>query len=140
MSYTKIWIHAVFGTKRRHPYLTGRIKKEVINHIFQNAVEKGITISKINGISDHLHCLIRLHPKQCPADVLQLIKGESGHWLNENKLCKTKFAWSVRYYAVSISEKDVEAVKRYICNQEYHHRKKSFKEEVEELFGIPYED
>ena len=60
--------------------------------------------------------------------------------MNENKLCKTKFAWSVRYYAVSISEKDVDTVKRYIRNQEYHHRNKTLKVEVEELFGVQYED
>ena len=140
MSYTKIWIHAVFGTKRRYPYMSGSIKKAVINHIFQNADEKGIIISKINGMPDHLHCLIRLHPKQCVSDVLQLIKGESGHWLNENRSCKSKFGWSVKYYAVSISEKDVEAVKKYIRDQEYHHCNKTLQQEVEELFGVPYED
>jgi len=67
---------------------------------------------------------------------MQLIKGESSFWINQNKLVPGKFEWAVEYYAVSVSESDVERVRKYIRNQEEHHRKKSWDEEVDEFVRI----
>ena len=60
---------------------------------------------------------------------MQLIKGESSHCINKNGLCKTKFAWQDEYFAVSVSETNMEGVRKYIANQEEHHKKRSFDEE-----------
>ncbi len=62
MSYVKIWIHAVWGTKKRHPFLTDKVKSEVIRHIKDNAKIKKIYIDSINGYTEHLHCL---HTLKC---------------------------------------------------------------------------
>ncbi len=64
---------------------------------------------------------------------LQLIKGESSFWVNKNKLTKVRFAWQDDYWAVSVSESHFKSVKQYIQNQEDHHNKKSFKEEIDLL-------
>lgn len=44
-------------------------------------------------------------------------------------LCRTKFEWQDEYFAVSVSETILESVRKYIANQEEHHRTKSFDEE-----------
>jgi len=62
---------------------------------------------------------------------MQLIKGESSFWINKNALCKTKFGWQDEYFAVSVSETNLEAVRRYIASQEQHHRSISFDHEFE---------
>ena len=67
------------------------------------------------------------------AKTLQLIKGESAHWVNEERVIPVKFEWANEYYAVSVSESVLESVRAYIDNQEAHHTKATFAEEVEEF-------
>ncbi len=64
---------------------------------------------------------------------MQLVKGESAFWINKNKITDLKFEWADEYYAVSVSESMLYKVRSYIKNQESHHRKKSYSEEVEVL-------
>jgi putative transposase len=133
MSFLKIWIHLVFSTKNREPFLTKDIRYKVHQHIIENCKEKDIFIIAVNGYTDHLHCLISLGKEQSIAKIAQLIKGESSFWINKNEICKTKFSWQDDYFAVSVSESQVGTVKKYIQNQEAHHSKSTFSNEVDEF-------
>lgn len=134
MSWVRVWIHLVFSTKNREPFLNSKeIRKKVFQHIKQNAEEKGIWLDCINGFNDHVHCLISLHKDQTISKVAQLIKGESSFWINQNKITDQKFIWQDDYWAVSVSESHLNELRKYIYQQEYHHTKKAFVEEVEEL-------
>ena len=57
------------------------------------------------------------------------IKGESSHWLNEQKLLKAKFNWQRGFGVFSVSESNVKDVRNYILNQKEHHSKISFMKE-----------
>jgi putative transposase len=131
MSFVKIMIHAVWGTKNRTPLLTDEVRQKAIRHIIENAKTKQIYIDSINGHSDHLHCLFGLNADMSVAKVMQLIKGESAFWINKQKLTKTKFEWADEYFAVSVSESIIDKVRSYINNQEDHHKKITFTEEYE---------
>ncbi len=122
MSRVNIWIHAVWGTKRRLPYLAN-FKETMINHIRENAIKKNIFIDRIDGDVDHLHCLFKLNATMSVSRVMQLIKGESSCWANKNKIFRNKFEWCDDYYAASVSESDLDRVRRYIDNQAEHHKK-----------------
>ena len=130
MSFVKIWVHLVFATKNREPLLPKEIRYDVHKHIMSNCKEKEIFLQAINGYTDHIHCLISLGKDQSISKVSQLIKGESSFWINKNKITKEKFMWQDDYFAVSVSESQVEQVVRYIKNQEAHHAKKSFKKQL----------
>ncbi|MCQ9637149.1 IS200/IS605 family transposase [Chryseobacterium sp. WG14] len=134
MSFIKIFIHLVFSTKNRDPFLnTFDVRIKVWKHIKEYATQKGIFLDMINGYSDHCHCLISLGSDQNIEKIVQLIKGESSYWINKNKFTKDKFSWQDEYFAVSISESMVDQVRNYIKNQERHHQKKSFTEEYLEF-------
>jgi putative transposase len=133
MSYVKIWIHCVWGTKKRTPFLTQENLVPILSHIRENAVKKGIYINFINGHKEHIHALLSLNPKQCIADVLQLIKGESSFWMNKNNICKGKFEWADEYFAVSISHSQLDSVRDYIKMQAEHHKLKTWDEECGEF-------
>ncbi len=133
MSFVKIWVHLVFSTKNRIPLLHQEIRYDVYKHIMQNCKEKEIFLQAINGYTEHLHCLISLGKDQTISKVTQLIKGESSFWINKNNLTKEKFMWQDDYFAVSVSESHADRVINYIKNQEAHHAKKSFNDEVEEF-------
>ncbi len=62
-----------------------------------------------------------------------VLKGESSHWINSEKLTSTHFAWQGGFGAFSVSESLVGKVRRYNAAQDDHHRKRSFTEEVEEF-------
>lgn len=126
-------IHAVWGTKKRLPYLSKDIRILVIEHIRQNAKTKGIYIDRLNGHTEHLHCLMALNADMTIAKAMQLIKGESAFWINKEKITKTKFEWADEYYAVSVSESALGRVRAYIDGQEAHHAKKTFQQEHEEF-------
>ncbi|MCK7539480.1 MAG: IS200/IS605 family transposase [Marinilabiliales bacterium] len=133
MGYIKIWVHLVWTTNRREPFLTNEFRQDIFSHILENAKEKGIYIDFINGYHDHVHCLISLGSGQNIDKILMLLKGESSHWINKNKLLPKKFAWQEEYFAASVSESAVNRVREYIKNQEIHHAKKSFNDEYREF-------
>lgn len=133
MAYVKIWIHAVWGTKNRYPYLTKEIKEKVIAHIKENAKKKEIYIDSINGHTDHLHCLLGLNTDMSISKALQLIKGESAFWMNKEKITPQKFEWADEYYAASVDETSLVRVRAYIQNQEEHHQKKTLMMEYEKF-------
>jgi len=113
--------------------LTKEIRQRVFNHIRENALRKNIYIDFINGYVEHIHCLLSLGSGQNIDNILMLLKGESSHWINEQKLLKEKFEWQKEYFAVSVSESAVNRVRDYIKNQENHHNKKAFIHEYQEF-------
>jgi len=131
MSWVRIWVHLVFSTKDRIPFLNSNdIRRKIFEHIIQNAKEKDIWLDSINGYTDHVHCLLSLNKDQSISKVSQLLKGESSNWINKNKIVSSKFLWQDDYWAVSVSEGHIESVRNYIKQQDEHHKIKSFDEEV----------
>ena len=134
MPFIKIYIHLVFSTLDRKPFLNSKdLRVKVWKHIKENATEKGIFVDMINGYSDHCHCLISLSSNQSIEKIVQLIKGESSFWINKNNLTSEKFHWQDEYFAVSVSESRIDQVRNYIINQEKHHLKKTFSDEYLEF-------
>jgi putative transposase len=105
--------------------------------------EKGIYM-KINYFNaDHTHALIDLPTNLTIEQVIQLLKGSSSHWINQNHLIKGRFAWGRGYGAFSVSHSDVSRVANYIARQEEHHRKRSFAQEYAifiDRYGLEWRD
>ena len=135
MPFIKVYIHFVWSTKNREPFLDSKdFRQRVWLHILENARVKGVFIDCINGYTDHCHCLISLGVDQNIQKIMQLIKGESSFWINQQLGEKgKKFEWQGEYFAVSVSESMIEKVRNYIKNQESHHETKTFQEEYDEF-------
>ncbi len=140
MGYIRIWVHLVWSTKNREPILKKDIRQAVFDHMKSNAEQKGVLLDMINGYNEHVHALVRLKADDTVAKIVQLLKGESSHWVNKQNLVTGRFEWQDEYFAVSVSESNVEEIRRYIRNQEEHHRAKPFSEEYNEFiqkYGFP---
>ena len=133
MAFVKIMVHAVWGTKNRYPLLTKEIRTTVIEHIKSNAKIKDIFIDRLNGHTEHLHCLFALNADMSVSKAMQLIKGESAHWINKKKITPSYFEWADEYYAVSVSESMLDRVRAYIDGQEEHHQKSTYTQECNEF-------
>jgi putative transposase len=129
MSHINIVVHAVWGTKSRTQIISDPVRIQLCDHIKYNAKKKSIFIDTINGHTDHMHSLMHLRSDLNIGDQMQLIKGESSHWLNGAGLLPNRFEWGDEYFAESVSPKEMHAVRAYIRNQQEHHKKISFEEE-----------
>ncbi len=135
-SYHKIWLHFIWATKDRQRLMHKEFRSELFLHIKQYAGENDIYLDTINGIADHLHCLVGLHPTLSPAKVVNLLKGESSNWINKNNFLSRKFTWQEGYSVFSVGATRVPKVREYIRNQEKHHRKLTYQEEVERFLKV----
>jgi REP element-mobilizing transposase RayT len=132
-SYSRVWLHLIWATLERRPLLFKGVAAKVSGYLSQYAAEKG-TYMKINYVNpDHVHSLVDLPTHLCIEDAMQLLKGGSSHWINEGKLLPGKFGWGRGYGAFSVSQSGAAEVAKYIAEQEEHHRKKSFGEELKLL-------
>jgi putative transposase len=97
----------------------------------------------INNMPDHLHLFVGLNPKQSISEIMGLVKGDSSEWVNKEKLTTRKFHWQDGYGAFSYGKSQVDAVVKYIANQQEHHRKITFLDEYRNLlkkFEVEYDE
>ena len=142
-SYSRCWLHLIWETLRREPMLDKRAAARASVNLSQYALEKGIYM-KINYFNaDHTHTLIDQPTNLTIEQVIQLLKGSSSHWINQNRLVRGRFAWGRGYGAFSVSQSDVDRVAKYIANQAEHHRKKTFEDEYQlfiRRYGLEWRD
>lgn len=132
-SFNKIWIHAVWSTKERLPLISPIVENTVHQYMSQQLDELGCPVGIINGMPDHIHCLFLQNPQKSVADTIKQIKGSTSHYINQNNVIHTKFAWQTGYAAFSVSESGLDKVFSYIRNQKNHHRTRTFQEELDLL-------
>ncbi len=115
MPFIKVYIHFVWSTKNRVPYLnTKSIRAAIWQHIKENGETKGIFIDFVNGYQEHCHCLVSLGTVQTISKVMQLIKGEAAYWFNRQNYIPEKLEWQDEYFAVSVSESRLNTVREYL--------------------------
>jgi putative transposase len=135
-TYASNFIHCVFSTKNRQPLLAQDRAAGIYDYLGGIAKAEGFTLLDAGGTANHVHLLIVLPPSCSLAHSVQKLKGTSSHWMGSG------FFWQEGYGAFSVSPSQLEVVKRYIQNQEIHHRKRTFEEEFIALLqgcGIGYD-
>ena len=131
MSYTNLLYHIVYATKERAPLITNALRPRLHEYLGGTVRGLGGIPIEINGTADHVHLLIRLKPVLSVSEFLSKLKSNSSGWAGRQT--SGRFGWQARYSAFTVSESQLERVRRYIRNQEEHHRKKSFEEEFKAL-------
>lgn len=129
MSYVCSYLHCVFSTKDRRPFITSALRSRLWPYLGGIARENGITALSIGGVEDHVHLLLSLPAMMPIAKVMQLIKGGSSKWVHDTFPDQRHFAWQTKYGAFSVSVSQVDKTVAYIEKQEAHHRKMTFQEE-----------
>jgi len=65
-----------------------------------------------------------------PAEFVGKVKTNSTGWVHKKFPNHGAFSWQIGYSAFSVSHSQKQVVLDYIANQEEHHRKMSFKDEL----------
>ena len=131
-SYISFFAHLVWATKGRMPYFSPAGKKRLHNYITAMIQRKftRFELLAIGGMEDHVHLLVRLRSVGDISPLVRYVKSVSSKFVNENKRGSLLFAWQKKYSAFSISASHIGRVRRYICNQEEHHRRFNYEEEL----------
>jgi len=141
-TFTNLLTHLIFSTKDREPVIVPEIKSELFAYLGGLTRELKGKAYGINGTDDHIHLLISLPPSVSISEALRFIKANSSGWVHD-KWPQISFAWQLGYGAFSVSKTNAPEVLKYIGNQEYHHRKVTFKDEFVEFLrthDVSYDD
>lgn len=143
-SLAKIVVHLIFSTKNRESLLATKETRESMNGyvvgILRNLESPSIIVG---SVADHMHILCLLSKNLSLADLMEETKKSSSKWIKKQDLSLRTFAWQNGYGAFSVSQSAVTQVKRYIANQENHHRYVSFQEEFRgflKKYEVPYDE
>ena len=142
-TYTQLYIQFVFAPRFRAALLHADWDERLRMYISGIVRGNGHKMIAINNMPDHMHLFIGLNPKQSISDLMRVVKGDSSEWINNEKLTGVKFHWQDGYGAFSYSKSQIDAVVKYIENQQEHHRKQTFLDEYRQLltlFGIDFEE
>ena len=132
-TYTQIVYHVVFSTKERVRVLLPDHRKKLWNYMWGVLKNKQCHLYQINGVEDHVHLLMALHPSIALADFVKDLKIGSSIWLKECGHFPGFTHWQDGYAAFTCSAGDIDDVVKYIKGQEEHHRVVSFKDELRAL-------
>lgn len=128
-SFHAHFVHVVFSTKHRRPWLTFEIRQRLWKVMHGILKRHGIDSIAIGGYEDHCHALISLPSTESVAKAVKTLKGASSKWLSDEYPELRSFAWQVGYAEFSVSTSQLTKVIEYIANQEEHHTKVSFHDE-----------
>jgi len=134
-SLSVVYIHLVFSTKYRQPFLRDIPRRNSL-HAELGGISKRLDCPPIivGGVEEHVHLLCRFGRTITQADWVKELKRVSNGWLKEQGPEYAQFQWQAGYADFSVSHSNLEEVKQYIANQEEHHRKMSFQDELRALF------
>ena len=128
-TYNCCYIHYVFSTKRREPWITPELQERLFPYMGGVANAHNMQTIRVGGIEDHVHHLVSLPTTISLAKAIQLIKGNSSKWIHDTFPQYRHFEWQEGYGAFSISIGDIERTTNYIDKQAEHHKKMDFKTE-----------
>jgi putative transposase len=141
-THLSLHYHLVFSTKERRAWIDPAWKDEL--HRFLGGIVKkaGGMPESIGGTRDHVHLLFGLGGTHRLVDAVRDIKAVSSGWVRHD-LKHPIFSWQDGYGAFTVSASLRETVKRYIQDQEEHHRRRSFQEEYRALLercGVSFDE
>lgn len=142
-TYTQCYFHLVFAVKNRNALIKKSWKNQLemyITGIIQTHKHK---LLAIGSMPDHIHIFIGYDTSELIPDLVEEIKTSSNAWIKNNQLTPFKFEWQKGYGAFTHSHSQIDAVVKYIMNQERHHQNQSFKEEYLEILtknGISFKN
>jgi REP element-mobilizing transposase RayT len=133
-SLSAVYIHLVFSTKARRPLLRDKPIRDAL-HSYLGGVSKKLECQpiQVGGVEDHIHLLARFGRTVSQAEWVKELKRVSNVWLQDHGTDFVDFEWQGGYSTFSVSQSNLQLVENYIANQEEHHRKMGFQDELRAL-------
>lgn len=132
-TYHQIYLQTVFAAKYRKAVLDKTWRSKLFGVIGNLINETKCKTIIVNGVEDHVHCLLGLKPVVSVSELMKTVKAKSSKYINDHKLTPERFEWQDGYGVFSYSQSAVDNVYKYILNQEAQHKKQTFRNEYLEF-------
>ena len=129
-SLSKLFVHIVFHTKNNRVFIKSEDKNELYAYMGAIIKDNGSIPIIINGTGDHIHILCVMSKNISLARFVEEIKRHSSRWIKTKGDHYRLFAWQNGYSGFSVSSSLLDKTRLYIQNQETHHKKLTFKQEL----------
>jgi putative transposase len=142
-SLSKLYVHIIFHIKNPQVPIRPEDKKSLFAYIGSVIKSNGSIPILINGTRDHIHILCIMSKNIALAKLTEEIKRHSSRWIKTIGPQYNQFAWQGGYAGFSVSQSIIEKTKRYIENQEEHHKKMESQMELIAFlkeYGIEYDE
>ena len=142
-TYHQIYLQTVFAVKYRLAVIDKTWSDRLFAVIGNLINETNCKTRIVNGVKDHVHCMIGLRPVISVSELMKTVKAKSSKFINDHSLTSSRFEWQEGYGVFSYSQSQISSVYQYIQNQEEHHKKQTFREEYLEFlkkFNIEYDE
>ena len=142
-SLSKVYVHIVFRVKTTFQQIRKKDRNELYAYIGAVIKNNDSIPIAINGTDDHIHILCVMSKNISLSKLVENIKSNSSRWIKTIDSYYNKFAWQGGYSGYSVSASVHDRTKRYIENQEEHHKKMTYQEEVKLFlneYGIDYKE
>ncbi len=118
-------------------------KRELYKYLYGILTRRNCSLLRMNGVSNHVHMLVDLHPSISLAELVQALKQGSSKWLKENPNFPMFEGWGKEYFAFSVSKSAAPVIINYIIGQEQHHSRSmcNFEEEIKAIcmeYGVEW--
>ena len=142
-TYTQIYVQIVFAVQGRQNLIRPQYNDELQKYMTGIISGQGQQLIAINNMPDHFHILVGQKPNIALSDLVRDIKAGSPGFINDRRWALGRFSWQQGFGAFSYSHSQLDAVIRYIQNQQEHHRRTTFQEEYLEFlkrFNVPHDE
>jgi len=118
-TYSVIYIHVIFATWSRCPFLDGTTRPDL--HAYIAGAARNLGFADVYVGAWKITSIFRaLRPACALSDVIGQLKKSSGDWLRKRV---PMFRWQRGFGAFSVSPDRIRFVQRYVQQQEKHHAK-----------------
>lgn len=132
-----LFVHIIWAVKSQEATLSKPIRTVLFPYMQKQAAERGISLIVMNGVEDHVHCLLQLHATQNLSQVVRLLQQDALTWVNESNFQKQQVQWSDEWLAYSVSPSAYQSTVDYIQKQEEYHKTKSLGQELAVFEKMP---
>ena len=142
-TYHQIYLQTVFAVKYRNAVLNKARRNNLFGIIGNLINETGCKTIIVNGVNDHVHCLLGLKPVVSVSELMKTVKAKASKYINDHELTIHRFEWQAGYGVFSYRQSDLDSIYKYIQNQEAHHKTQTFHDEYLDFlkeFKIKYDE
>lgn len=142
-SLTKLYVHLIYSTKNREPFLGDEIRERVHGYLATVIRSVDSPYVVVGGVADHVHILFDMGKMHAPVEFVEQVKRESSKFVKTLGTQYRNFYWQRGYGMFSVSPTHLADAEKYVRNQEEHHRTKTFQEEYREFlerYNIAYDE
>lgn len=128
--YLSLNVHFTWSTAGREPWIEKDMREDLYSYIGGILNNKSAKLLAAGGVFDHIHLYASLPSTLSIADFVNVVKSNSSRWIYESSSQLRGCAWQEGYGAFSVSKSAEDSLVRYVRNQETHHAKHTFKQEL----------